>query len=708
MKGKFLWTTLMLGAALVACTDDNLDGNQTGNQGNAGGSPAYLTISFSANSGSSTRAVNDGDNHGTADDSGHSSIGITGESTITSALVVVAPESDAADADGFAKLYTVAAAASAGDDDFTLVDQATSTYGTKAPITINTGTYNVMVVLNPTNKLTDSYNASSALANGLEDVSQVRALYDEILTGDYAYTPASGQEATYPDNYTNAANSIGMGVGYNGTSTDDAYFMMANKAAEQVIVTTANTPENPAPADVTVERVLSKITFREKAEASGTAANAYEVKVNLGSAPAITTLGAIQKPSTDPAEYDIHTLNQATDALGNTIYALYAADGKLTAVYKQGTQTWTDTNDEYEQDPIYIYTALTAKASTADDFSANTDYAVIDTNSDNTLSEDEIAASIHLEMDPTAPTQSETWYVQLKGYALVNLAKTVNYVRHTIAEGSALQEPFGTLGSNRYLWTPNFEDKNALNVTTDFTNSIQAGWYYNSLKAVSDESKTMTVGTGGSITWTGLNYFKALSTLIDDDSEVEGETSPEPNTVGKLMTYCFENSTDQTHQVHGLSTGISFVAQIYKDAACQQPIDKLYLYADHNYTTLAQIEEAYGSATPQAIKNLINGTTQETPENLAKAGITLYSGNTCYYYSNEIKHFDNADDNELGVNEFIIMRNNIYSLSVSTIKEIGAPFVDPTPSTPNESTEAAIDINVQLEPWIVRYNDIEF
>ena len=52
--------------------------------------------------------------------------------------------------------------------------------------------------------------------------------------------------------------------------------------------------------------------------------------------------------------------------------------------------------------------------------------------------------------------------------------------------------------------------------------------------------------------------------------------------------------------------------------------------------------------------------------------------------------------------------NNIYSLAVSTINEIGAPFVDPTPNTPNESEEAALDITVKLTPWIVRYNDIEF
>ena len=62
----------------------------------------------------------------------------------------------------------------------------------------------------------------------------------------------------------------------------------------------------------------------------------------------------------------------------------------------------------------------------------------------------------------------------------------------------------------------------------------------------------------------------------------------------------------------------------------------------------------------------------------------------------------------LGNMEFAIMRNNIYSLSVTNIAEIGDPFVDPTPNMPNESDEAYISINTVMEPWIVRYNDIEF
>ena len=55
------------------------------------------------------------------------------------------------------------------------------------------------------------------------------------------------------------------------------------------------------------------------------------------------------------------------------------------------------------------------------------------------------------------------------------------------------------------------------------------------------------------------------------------------------------------------------------------------------------------------------------------------------------------------------MRNNIYSLSVSGINEIGDAIVDPTPNIPDETeSRAALTVQVRILPWIVRYNDIEF
>lgn len=705
-----MWASLLLCAGLWACTDDAIDG-QSGGQGVGGeGTPAYLTISFSANSGSSTRATNNGDEHGGADDSKHHSTGTKDESKITSALVVVAPQEEGTGAAGFAKVYSFKEAVSAGDEDFTLVDDNNQLYGLKNPIKILTGDYNVLVVINPADALlgTDDSNLTTGIdgTTSAENAEKISALYDKITEEAYKYTAASGET----DNYTNAANSIGMGL----KTPAEPYFMMANQKPSPVQVTIENTPENPAEAEVSVERVLSKITFRDKKAADGVAANAYPVEVDLGSAPAITTYAAVPKAGDEPTEYEVVILNKAFDALDKDIYALYNEDGNLTKVYKLTTTEYTgDDKSDYDQEKIYQAKEVAAILKGNADYSEDNNYAVEDLDNDNTLDDNE-KLNIRLDFDEDAAPESETWYVQLQGYALVNLAKEVNYVRHTIGTGSAIQQPFGTLGANTYLWTPYWEDKNALDVTEDFSNSISTDWYYNSLKAVSDESKTLTVSNGTISYDTEDGYFRALPTTGDDNSTVSGdehytgEDEIALPTVGKLLTYCFENSTDANHQQHGLSTGISFVAQIFKNKDCTQPIEKLYLYADRNYTSLDQIGKAYGDATPDAIKNLIDGTTTETKENLEAAGITLYEGNVCYYYTTEIKHFDNGNDNELGVNEFIIMRNNIYSLSVTGIDKIGSPFVDPTPNVPNETTEAALSLKVNILPWIVRYNDIEF
>ncbi len=80
MKAKFLWASLLLFAGITACTDDAIE-TQTGNSSKGEGTPAYLSISFSANAGSSTKAAGDntGDQDGSAEDSGHANAGTADE-----------------------------------------------------------------------------------------------------------------------------------------------------------------------------------------------------------------------------------------------------------------------------------------------------------------------------------------------------------------------------------------------------------------------------------------------------------------------------------------------------------------------------------------------------------------------------------------------------------------------------------------------------
>ncbi|MDE6609374.1 MAG: Mfa1 family fimbria major subunit [Muribaculaceae bacterium] len=103
------------------------------------------------------------------------------------------------------------------------------------------------------------------------------------------------------------------------------------------------------------------------------------------------------------------------------------------------------------------------------------------------------------------------------------------------------------------------------------------------------------------------------------------------------------------------------------------------------------------------------------------AGISIYqssvdngnAGYYCYYYYWN-RHNDNGLNGIMGPMEFDVVRNNVYKLSVDKISRLGHPRIpdndpdDPTPDTPDESSLIYLDVNVQVTPWAVRVNSIEF
>lgn len=88
-------------------------------------------------------------------------------------------------------------------------------------------------------------------------------------------------------------------------------------------------------------------------------------------------------------------------------------------------------------------------------------------------------------------------------------------------------------------------------------------------------------------------------------------------------------------------------------------------------------------------------------------------GYYCYYvYWN--RHNDNLKSGQMGKNEFAIVRNNVYKLAVTSIDKLGHPRVkdyDPDPFDPEDPDEDAtqfLRVNVEVLPWVVRVNNIEF
>ena len=105
-----------------------------------------------------------------------------------------------------------------------------------------------------------------------------------------------------------------------------------------------------------------------------------------------------------------------------------------------------------------------------------------------------------------------------------------------------------------------------------------------------------------------------------------------------------------------------------------------------------------------------------------EANFTLYEssvdedygkGYYCYYYYWN-RHNDNSNAGVMRSMEFAVVRNNVYKLAVTNISKLGHPRVsendpDPVdPEDPDEDGDVYLSVSVEVLPWVVRVNNIEF
>ena len=64
--------------------------------------------------------------------------------------------------------------------------------------------------------------------------------------------------------------------------------------------------------------------------------------------------------------------------------------------------------------------------------------------------------------------------------------------------------------------------------------------------------------------------------------------------------------------------------------------------------------------------------------------------------------------------EFAVVRNNVYKLAVTNISRLGHPRIsdndpdNPGPDTPDERGDIYLTVSVDVLPWVVRVNNIDF
>ena len=671
IKSLLMGMAAFLGFALAGCSDDVIDVNNQEQQ--VSNEPAYLSVSFSGSSTSSRSTADDANNQGDKDGdqehSGHINLGTADENNVNNALVVI--KSTQQGVKGYARLYATNtynkentnAKYGLGILKPTSATGGETFYTAGEPIELTANTFEVLVVANPYKGLYSEFE--TALTSGTNDANVVDGLFYNITTGKY-----NVQETTF----TNFAGDI-----VNIENENVTGIMMANKELPQVKLVPAKTQT----VEIPIERVASKITFRI------TNKNVYPIEVPDPSTVVIKTESADANNDGTAETLNLYTYN-------NTTYYV-VTKGENNAFDSAYTK-----NDDGSYTKAEEFTEEVFKKATA-----VTTYKI------------------------------NTWYVKLEKYALVNLAKSVYNVRHIINGTDVV--PFDKLNGENFLYTPLWETANGntygINEVTfwkaddtDLENNTPGtfknitntdAWFFNTLQKVSDESDAV-LAEGK--TWT---YFTDLKDSYDDlDSDkVEANQNVANNNkqhedlanIGYPLAYCLENSTDIEHQTHGLSTGITFMAKIYSEYTDENnntPIKDMYRYKGYVFSGIDAIKTAFPN--DGLADNL---TDNSDPTEIEAAGITRYDSNTCYYYTTEIKHFDNdvypdaelkEDKTTLGNMEFAIMRNNIYSLAVTAIEKIGDPYVDPIPSTPDEIAKPKLKVEAKIMPWIVRYHNIDF
>lgn len=171
----------------------------------------------------------------------------------------------------------------------------------------------------------------------------------------------------------------------------------------------------------------------------------------------------------------------------------------------------------------------------------------------------------------------------------------------------------------------------------------------------------------------------------------------------QLLGYCMENTTTQDAQLNGYSTGIIFQAtyapkKVYvlkQDNSGFDPQDYIagetfYSYANVLYKNKKDIIDFYKIAeNSELIKEYIGDGNK---------------GATCYY-KYWIRHMNNGNNEDMGIMEFAIVRNNVYKLSVSKVNDLGDPTGEIDPENPDETSKFYLEVKVSILPWVVRNNE---
>lgn len=305
--------------------------------------------------------------------------------------------------------------------------------------------------------------------------------------------------------------------------------------------------------------------------------------------------------------------------------------------------------------------------------------------------------------------------VTLTDMALVNLSKEFYYLRRVSADGTSTSATIGGTETNtNYVVDTDYDWKSGSTIT-DYSGHFF--YVYNQNSASAD------------YTWT------SISSLTNNDDDNNNSWNSD-GTKGdyKIWRYATENTipAQVSNQKKGITTGVAFKGEIKGVSDDMKALldgkNVVYVFDNilwgtwDNVKTAAEVTES-GKTTlanpllAAAYNEAMKG--GYTDAKAVAAGFTIFRPNTTtkkyevlYYYWN--RHNDNDNNGSMGPMEFAVVRNNVYKLSVTGVNKFGHPTnpgddPDPeNPEDPDEEDDVYFKVAVEVLPWVVRINDIEF
>ena len=223
--------------------------------------------------------------------------------------------------------------------------------------------------------------------------------------------------------------------------------------------------------------------------------------------------------------------------------------------------------------------------------------------------------------------------------------------------------------------------------------------------------------------------WASLPAILNEEEDTDNDWNDGSNENWQnyhIWRYATENTFAEGEDADAAkTTGYVFEAEIKVDENFGNVVNNkagnMYLYGQTLYPNATAI---YNEITKFPISTLAtafnqgfdvtkdeNGNvTAVTPKDgadLDKLGFTTYKPNTdgkyfCYYFAYNV-HNDDEDVTTVGPMEFATVRNNVYKLAVTGVKRFGT-FTPPAV----DEWDVYFNLKVEVKPWVVRVNNIEF